>query len=335
MKKLSLKLFLISILSFVCATAICMLVFILLNHLWLNMDFMRRTPFPIVIISIFGGFAVYYLLTRKMLVKRIANLNTSLKEVSKGNYDVELSVKGHDEISDLTTEFNRMTKELKANEYLNKEFIKNVSHELKTPISSIIGFSDLMVHQKLSNKEIKEYSEIILEEAVRLNDLCKQMLEISLLESTNIIRKEDVFRVDMQIRKVVLLMQKEWQDKNINLDVNLEEVEITGNEQLTYLIWMNLISNAIKYNLNNGNITINLSKKEQLVFEIIDTGIGISKENQTQIFNQFFTGSQSRNTKSTGLGLAITKKIVDKLNGKILLESFEEKGSKFVVELGL
>ena len=309
---------------------------------WLLVSFIsgwKRGPIisdNIYLVNIFSGiagFSMFMFLLNKVIIKRIKELNKVVKEVSDGNYDIEINDIGVDELSILTNEFNEMTKELKANEYLSRDFVRNVSHEIKTPISSIKGYADLINNNDLSLLEIKEYSKIISDESARLFDLSRQMLHISLLDSSNKIKMDDIFSVDVQIRNIILLMQNEWQQKNLELDVDMEEVEFVGNEEMTHLIWQNLISNAVKYTESYGKINIRLYKRDKLYFEIEDTGKGIAKKDKPHIFEQFYTADSSKNSKSTGLGLPIVKKVVEKLNGNIYFESDEKKGSTFFVEL--
>jgi signal transduction histidine kinase len=222
---------------------------------------------------------------------------------------------------------------LRANEYLSKNFVRSFSHELKTPLSSIKGYSELIADGNLTKEEIREYTDIIIGQIDRLTALSKSMLRLSLLDSSEIISKDETFRVDEQVRNVLLLTQLEWEEKNITFDLSLDEVSVIGNKQLTQQIWQNLISNAIKFSYDGGDIRIVLKKDEKLYFEIQDFGQGISDEDQNNIFNQFFTADKSRNKSGSGLGLSIVQKIIEKLGGEIWFESEAGKGSTFYVTL--
>ena len=292
--------------------------------------------FPIVIgIIILTLFAlsVHYL-----VVTRIRKLNNATKEVAKGNFDIKLNPKGRDELSELAESFNKMSAELKANEYLSKDFIRNVSHEFKTPISVIRAYGELLDAEadagKIDKAVIKEYADIIVKESDRLTSMSKSIIQLSLLDSTTIIKKDDNFNPAEQIRDILRLMQVKWSDKNIILDLQLEEITITNNEQLLYQVCQNLISNAIKFSNEGGTLKISLAAHEQgFRFEIQDNGVGIKKEDKEQIFTHFFVADKSRNTEGSGLGLSIVKKIIDKLDGQITFESEEGKGAKFTVIL--
>ena len=288
----------------------------------------------ILLVSNFFGLVLFGCLVYFGIIRRINNVHKATKEVINGNYSNILSVKGKDELSLLSVDFNKMTAELRANEYLNKEYAKNVSHEIKTPLSSILGYAILLSENNYSYPKVKQFSQIIAEEAERMINVSTQLLKLSMVESSNIIKKDDIFCVDEQIRETIILMQNEWQSKQIS--VELEEVpsiEMKGNRSLTQQVWQNLISNAIKYSKKNGLISINLRKNEKLRFEIIDNGVGISEENKQYIFNQFYTGTANKDPRRTGIGLSLTRKIVEKLGGTIWFESELGKGSSFFVEL--
>ncbi len=269
-----------------------------------------------------------------ILVKRVKKLSEATREVAQGNYDIHLIQEGKDEISSLTKDFNTMVESLKSNAYLSKEFVRNFSHEFKTPISAIKGYAELIALGNLSKEELEEYSKIIIEESTRLSGLSKNMLQISYLDSTKIIKKEDTYNLAEQIRSVIQLMQLEWEEKRIEFNLELSEFKIKSNKELTYQIWKNLIENAIHYSHEHGKIDIKLIQTDLgMTFTIQDYGTGIKVENQPHLFQPFFIADETRSKKSTGLGLSITKKIVEMLGGKITFESVEQKYTLFEVKL--
>ncbi|MDR2090571.1 MAG: HAMP domain-containing histidine kinase [Clostridiales bacterium] len=281
-----------------------------------------------LLILIFFAFTTEFL-----VIRRIKKLTAAAKIIAKGTFDFDINDYADDELSELTENFNLMLKALRSNEYLNKEFVNNVSHEFKTPITSLKGYAQLLKKDGLSDAERKEYSEIILNEAERLHKLSKDLLQLSSLESSNIVKQTDNVRLDEQIKRVILLMQNEWERKNIEMVVDLDPIVYRGNEELLYLVWLNLISNAIKYTDENGRIEIKLLDGKNVTFIVKDNGIGIKKENQSKVFEHFFIGDRSRAEGSSGLGLPITKKIIDKFNGNISFKSEEGKGTEFTVSL--
>lgn len=284
---------------------------------------------PIILGSLFIIFAV------TMLVKPIKEISAASKQVAGGDFNVQVEVKGHDEIADLSRNFNLMVKELSAKEYLHKDFVSNVSHEFKTPITSLIGYARLLRDSDLNQEDKKEYTDIIISESERLSNLSSNLLKLSELGNEAIGLKKEKFELDEQIRDVILLLQNSWEEKNIELDLELDRVDFIGDEELLYQVWINLISNAIKYANADGKLTINLKEEDAVRVEIIDDGIGMTKQEQENIFLRFYKADKSRNTSGTGLGLTIVKEIVELHGGRIYVESEVGRGSKFVVTLNI
>ena len=273
-----------------------------------------------------------------VVVRRIKKLNEGTKQVADGNFDIKLSERGFDELAELAVSFNKMSAELKANEYLAKEFVRNVSHEYKTPLSVIKAYGEWIESEarekKIDRDTLEEYARIIMNEADRMASLSKSMLTLSLLDSTTIIKKEDEFSPAEQIRGILRIMQVKWSDKNLEFDLKLDDGAIINNEQLLYQVWQNLISNAVKFSLDGGKIKMVLSlEKGGINFKINNGGIALGQEDKDKIFTQFYMADKSRNTEGSGLGLAITKKIIDKLDGDIKVESSECGGTTFIVKV--
>ncbi len=331
MKKLSTKIVLILVCTFL-LVSLTIRILIFAFQFTPTFEAMTSGKFFIGVMIIgFISLSLFAFAINQIIVKRIKNLNNVVLEIGKGKFEVQMEIDGHDEISSLTENINLMAKELKSNEYLSKEFAKNVSHEFKTPLSSIKGYSELIAKGSLTKAEITEYADIIIREIDRLADLSKNMLQISLLDTVNLVQKEDEFCVDEQIRNVLQLTQLEWESKNIEFDLDLEEINYKGNRELTFQIWQNLIANAIKFSKPNDSIQIRLYTRDKLYFEIQDHGVGISEEDQENIYDQFFIADKARNKSGSGLGLSITKKIVEKLGGTIRFSSQKNMGTTFYV----
>lgn len=329
MKKLLLEIFAMMLVSMGAVYAVSSITRLVLRA---NGNYDNELMYHISLVAGLCGLILFAILLNIFVIRRLKRLSVGVKDVAKGNYDAVITDKGFDEIHMLTNDFNNMTSELKANEYLNREFVRNVSHELKTPLGCIMGYAELLKNPNRTQSEIKEYSEIIYAEAKRAQKMGSQMLELSRLNSSEHIEQNDTFRVDEQIRKILIVTQNDWVSKNIDMQLDLDEIETVGNENLTYHIWQNLISNAIKFTDDNGTVCIKLKRDNALKFEISNTGKGILPDDQDLIFNQFFTSDNSRDKIGTGLGLPITKKIIEILKGKIGFNS--DKGlTTFFVEL--
>jgi signal transduction histidine kinase len=278
--------------------------------------------------------SVLIAIAASMLVKPIKKLTAAAKEVSAGNFDIQVEAKSGDEIGQLAENFNIMTSELKNMEYLRKNFISNVSHEFKTPITAIQGFIKLIRDRKLSQGEFNEYTDIIISETGRLSNLSSNLLRLATIENQANVISTSVFSLDEQIRRVILLLENKWSSKDICFDLELDEIQYSGDEELLQQVWINLITNAIKFSKDGGDIKILLSKASDTVkVQIMDNGIGIAEEDKAGIFQMFYKGDKSRSNDGSGLGLAIVKKIVELHKGKIYFESVYGSGTNFTVEL--
>lgn len=261
-------------------------------------------------------------------MKPILQLNNATQEVAKGNFDVMVVNDSQDEIGQLTISFNKMAKELKSIEYLRKDFVSNVSHEFKTPISSIQGFTKLLENKDLTEQERQEYLGIIMEETERLSNLSSNILKLSKLESQDIVFNKIEYSLDEQIRRIVLLLEPKWCEKDIEFDIEMENISFLADEELMQQVWINLLSNAIEYSYKNGVIHIRMYKEEEKAIIIIqDEGRGMDKPTKDRMFEKFFKGDSSHSKEGAGLGLALVKRIVDLHRGIIEVESESGKGT--------
>lgn len=283
----------------------------------------------IVIIS-----AVLVRINLKNIFRPIEQINEATKKVALGEYDIELESKREDEIGELTNNFNKMTHGLKSTENLQKEFINNVSHEIKTPVSSIEGFAKFLKDKNLTDEEREEYANIIIEEAKRLENLTGKILKLSKLNNQEIITNKQEIEVAEQIRKAISLLEPKWSKKDIKINVSLEEKIFLGDEDLIFQVWVNIIDNAIKFSKEGGNIDIKVYEKDSnITIEIKDHGIGMKEEELEKVYDRFYQIDRSHSKEGSGLGLAIVKRIVELSEGKIEIKSKENKGTTVIVKL--
>lgn len=281
-----------------------------------------------------GSFLV--ILLAKSVVRPILELTSATQEVAKGNFDIQIDSKGNNEIAQMIQNFNIMTKELKNIEYLRKDFINSVSHEFRTPIASIQGFAKLLQNDDLAEDERREYAQIIIEETSRLSKLSSNILNLSKLENQEMIGKKIIFSLDEQIRRTILLLEHEWSRKNIEFDIDLENTKYQGDEELLQQVWINILSNAIKFSSEASSIAVKLYQMETSIkIEISDTGIGMNEEMRERIFEKFYQGDKAHSIGGNGLGLSIVKRIIDICEGNIYVESRLGYGTTFTVELPL
>ena len=274
------------------------------------------------------------LLISRRFFQPIEHLIHALKQVTAGDFQVRLPETARDpEIEEMNINFNKMVKELTSMEMLQADFIQNVSHEIKTPLSAIEGYASLLYSEELS-EEGKQYMQRILESTKRLSHLTGNILMLSKLENQQIVSKKHPFSLDEQLRQAVLLLEPFWDKKKLVLDIDLPETRFFGSEELLYQVWTNLLSNAIKFTPEGGCILVRLEQGSQNIqVEIRDSGIGMTGEVLSHIFDKFYQGERNRNVEGNGLGLALVKKIIDLCQGTISVESQPDQGSVFTVRL--
>lgn len=270
----------------------------------------------------------------RMLLKPIRNLSYATTLVARGNFNVKVPLSNDREYNTLIKNFNKMTDELSGIEMLRGDFISSVSHEFKTPLASLQGFAKLLQDEAITEEERSEYAQIIIDESARLSKLTSDILNLSKLENQTTIAKKTRFSIDEQIRNILLILEPEWNKKNIELDLSLDEVYYFGSEELMAQIWQNVINNAIKFTPEGGTIGIRLFHGEKsITARISDNGASIPPEIAERIFDKFYQGDNSRKTEGNGLGLALVKRIVDLCGGKIYVENLYDGGVCFVIEL--
>ncbi len=286
-----------------------------------------------VLCIVFGYMISYFLMNT--VFSPLEKLNNATKEVASGNYNVHVEYKGSiEEIQNTIDNFNFMTQELNSVEIMRNDFIANVSHEFKTPLSSMNGYVTLLQDPDLSEEDRKEYIALIFFNIEKLNDLVGNILQLSKLENQQTLPKPVSYRLDEQIREAIVLLETKWSEKNIALDIDMEEINYTGQQTLLFHVWTNIIGNAIKFSNQNGEIIIRLKQiNSSIIVTIEDNGIGMDENTVRHIFEKFYQGDSSRKAQGNGLGLAVCKEILDKCNGKIQVESKKGEGSIFTITL--
>lgn len=218
-----------------------------------------------------------------------------------------------------------------------RQFTDNVTHELKTPLTSIIGYSQLITNDIARPDDVKKFVTVIEQNAQNLMDMINDIMKISSLESHDSFSKTPLY-LDEIINRTISQEKLNTQNRNITVSANVQRMLIVADEGQMYQLAGNLISNAIKYNVENGTIDVQLYREDGMaVLSVKDSGIGIPQDQQDKIFERFYVVDKSRNKKisSTGLGLSIVKHIVKAHEGTIELVSRPGKGSQFIVKLPL
>ena len=275
-----------------------------------------------------------YFIGRRVLTP-LVKLSSASKEVARGNFDVTVSDSSKmEEVQTTFRNFNAMVRELKSISTLSSDFIANVSHEFKTPLSVIEGYAMLLQDDRLTAQEREDYLNKILVNTRRLNTLVGNILMLSKMETKPLPEQYTRFRLDEQLRQVVAQLEPQWSAKGISFRVRLDEVELLGWEQVLPYVWSNLISNAIKFSPSGSVIALTLlEQRECAVVTVSDRGCGMEPDVQERIFEKFYQGDTSHKAEGNGLGLALVRQIVELSQGVVEVESQPGKGSTFRVIL--
>ena len=279
-------------------------------------------------------FAVVMVVGSRGFLAPIHRMSQAMEKVSKGDLSVRVKgAKDSTEMGELIARFNAMVEELGTIETLRNDFIANVSHEFKTPLTTIQGYSMLLQSDDLSDEERKQYTEAVLTATKQLTNLTTNILKMSKIENQKDIDYQE-FALAEQIRQSILILEPIWSAKNIDWDIDLVEVSIVACEELLATVWSNLLGNAIKFSNDGGVIAVKLTKqKEYVTVEVSDHGVGMSEETLRHIYDKFYQGDGSRAGEGNGLGLALVKRIVELHRGQIVATSQEGEGSTFVVTI--
>lgn len=261
-------------------------------------------------------------------------MSEATKAITNEDFTYSLGIHRKDELGQLAENFMQMQQQLKHNDVARKAFISNVSHDFQSPLMNIQGYADLLLSPNLEEKERLQYAGIVSEEAKRLSNLTKQLLLITSLDQSGYPVKKAPIRLDLQIKESIKKHRWSLQDRNLTISYKLDEAVLKSDRELLAIVWDNLLTNAIKYNVSNGHIEISCrTDKDKIIVTFADTGIGLSEESATQVFERFYRVDTTRKKDGTGLGLSIVKEIVSLLDGTITLESELSKGTTFTVIL--
>ena len=276
---------------------------------------------------------------RKLTVETpVREILEATKKMSTGDFDIDLTVKHTNYFNTfdcIKMDLNTLSKERSKNEVLKTDFISNVSHEIKTPLSVIQNYAQALTNPNLDEETKAKYLETLQSSCKKLSNLVTNILNLNKLENGTIIPEFKEFNLTEAIKEKIVKYDHLIEEKEIELICDLEEDVIIKNEE-SYLeiVWSNLLSNAIKFSNPKGQIRIFLKQQNEIVnFTIEDTGCGMTPEEGRHIFDKFYQADTSHSKEGNGLGLALVKKVIDVLGGTIAVESEIGKGTKFSVIL--
>ena len=276
---------------------------------------------------------------RTVYEEPVQNLADATTKVANGDFSVYVptihSSDNYDYLDIMIIDFNKMVEELGSIETLKTDFVSNVSHEMKTPIAVMKNYAELLQKDTLTDTERKEYATIIEQSAGKLSDLITNILRLNKLEHQRICAELQPYDVTRQLYDCILQFEMVLDEKNLELDVQLEErAMVYADEALMELVWNNLLNNAMKFTEFGGKITVIQEQQGETIKIIIsDTGCGMSEVQLKRIFDKFYQGDTSHAGEGNGLGLALVKRILELMDGEIEVSSIEGVGSSFTVTL--
>jgi signal transduction histidine kinase len=270
--------------------------------------------------------------------KPLRLLSEAARKIARGDFSVRIAPLRKDGKKDyvevLFDDFNTMAEELSGIEALKTDFIANVSHEIKTPLSVIQNYAEALRNENLSGEQRREYAQTIMEATQRLSTLTGNILKLNKLENQEIKPAAAPYNLSEQLRRCALAFEELWEQKNISFDAELDELIISNDETILEIVWNNLISNAVKFTPKGGTVFLTAKAEDGFVVVTVqDTGCGIDRETQKHIFDKFYQGDTSHTQQGNGLGLALVKRAVELSGGTVTVGSEPGQGSVFTVQL--
>ncbi len=262
-------------------------------------------------------------------------ISRATEKVAKGDFSVRLNAinppEKYDYLDVMILDLNKMIEDLSGIETLKTDFISNVSHELKTPLSVTQNYATMLQSPDLDDESRMEYAKAVSANCRRLTALITNILKLNKLENQQIYPKVAPYDLGEQLRECVLGFEEAWSAKNIELEADIADgIIVTTDGALLSLVWNNFLSNAIKFTQGGGKICVRLFQEEdKICVSVQDSGCGMDEKTRAHVFDKFFQGDTSHATQGNGLGLALAARVASICGGKITVESEAGKGSTF------
>ena len=276
---------------------------------------------------------------RKISVDRPVKIITDATEkFMKGDFSVRISPMqgaGSEGFNQIIIAINSMAQELSGIETLRTDFVSNVSHEMKTPLSVMQNYGTLLQGAELSQEKRIEYAKGVTDASRRMADMMTNILKLNRLENQQIFPKMEVFDLGEQLCECLLQYESVWEKANIEIETDIaDDVKVKADAEMLSLVWNNLFSNAFKFTEAGGTVSVSLAAtSHHAIVKVRDTGCGMTPEIGAHIFEKFYQGDTSHSTQGNGLGLALVKRVVDIMQGEINVESTVGKGTTFTVKI--
>lgn len=284
-----------------------------------------------VVASAIVGLALAILVTH-ISMQVINDINENVNKIAEGDFTARLApITKNPHINSAVKNFNEMVDKLNSVAVLKNDFISNFTHEFKTPIASIKGYAELLDGTENLSDEQREYIRVIIEESTVLSSLAENTMKLAKLDSQTEIKKEEFF-LDRQLEDCVLLFDNSLREKGIEIEISTLPAKIKSDSFLIREIWINLISNAIKFTNSGGKIKVSLSKSGNgYEVTVEDNGVGMSEQTVERVYEKFYQADKSHVDKGLGLGLSIVKRICELVGAEITCSSQLGKGTKMIV----
>ena len=301
------------------------------------MNSLSNFAFSGIFVLLAGGLLAMFLANR--LMRPVRRLNETAQSFGGGNLKVRLPVGGDEELMQLAITFNELANAFESSNISRRNFMGDIAHELRTPMTAIKGFVDGMLDGTIPEEQHPKYLAIVSEEVGRLARLTRNMLDVTRLEAGEDAPNITSFNIWKPVLSVLAGTQPRMEEKEIELavsDNNEKALYVLADEDFVHQILHNLIDNAIKFSENGGTIAVSAyAKQGQVVLSIKDTGVGVPRETLPFLFDRFYKADKSRNpnVKGAGLGLHICRILVGLMGGRIWAESEPGKGSEFCFSL--